>query len=181
MLKKIFFILTVVVAMVFITARAEAQGIGIGPQVGYHKSKDADDGNFMGGLALRFKLAPALGIEGSINYRQEELAEGALTARSWPIMVTGLLYPVPVIYGAMGAGWYSTTFDFDDSLPLVDDQTEREFGWHFGGGVELPLSGASKLTADIRYVYLNYGFEEVPGRDLDSNFYVITAGLLFGL
>jgi len=184
MSKKIFLILAVALS-VAMASQVSAQGIGIGPQVGYHKSKDADEGKIMGGLAIRAKLLPALGIEGSINYRHEKFADGTLTVRSWPIMVTGLLYPLPIVYGAIGAGWYNTTFDFkvDDDVPIVgDDETKQEVGWHFGGGLELPLASKTKLTADIRYVFLNYDFEEIPGRgDVDSNFYVVTAGFLFGL
>jgi len=100
-------------------------------------------------------------------------------------MVTGLIYPLPIVYGAIGAGWYNTTFDYDQSkfpLQAFEDETKQEFGWHFGGGVELPVGSNFKLTADIRYVFLNYDFNEIPGSShLDSNFYVLTAGFLFGL
>ena len=49
-----------------------AQSFGIGPQVGYQKSKDAD-GNYMIGASARFKLSPSLGVEGAINYRKEDI------------------------------------------------------------------------------------------------------------
>jgi opacity protein-like surface antigen len=162
-------------------ARVNAQSISLGPQVGYYKVQDADKGSYMGGVALRLKLM-GLGVEASINYRQEKYANDALTVRSWPMMVTGLIYPLPFIYGAIGAGWYSLTFDYDQSkLPFLKDETTKKMGWHFGGGVELPL-GSIKLTGDIRYVFLNYDFKEIPGSgDLKSNFTVITVGFLFGL
>jgi len=163
--------------------QVNAQSIGIGPQVGYYRAQDADEGNFTGGAAVRLKLIPFLGVEASIGYRQEKYADDLLTVRSWPVMVTGLIYPLPVIYGAMGFGWYNTTFDYDqDRLPLLKDDTAQKVGWHFGGGVELPVGARVKLTADIRYVFLDYDFEDVPGSaDMSSNFYVVTAGLLFGL
>ncbi len=48
--------------------------------------------------------------------------------------------------------------------------------------MELPVGENLKLTGDIRYVFLDYDFEDIPGSDdIDSNFYVITAGFLFGL
>jgi opacity protein-like surface antigen len=163
-------------------AQANAQSISLGPQIGYYKVPDADKGSFMGGAAWRLKLTPVLGAEASINYRQEKYADGALTVRSWPVMVTGLIYPLPVVYGAVGAGWYSVTLDYDQSkLPFVQDETTQKFGWHFGGGVELPL-GSLKLTGDIRYVFLNYDFKQIPGSgDMKSNFTVVTVGLLFGM
>ncbi len=164
-------------------APMHAQSIGIGPQVGYYRAQDADEGSFTGGAAVRVKVIPFLGFEASIGYRQEKYADDLLTVRSWPVMVTGLIYPLPVIYGAMGFGWYNTTFDYDqDRLPLLKDDTAQKVGWHFGGGVELPVGARVKLTADIRYVFLDYDFEDVPGSaDMSSNFYVVTAGLLFGL
>jgi hypothetical protein len=66
-----------------------AQSISLGPQIGYYKSQDADEGNFMGGVTLRLKLAKSFGVEASINYPQENYANNVLTVRSWPIMVTG--------------------------------------------------------------------------------------------
>ena len=172
-------------ALMFIAgSRAYAQGAYLGPQLGIYNARDADNAKLMGGAALRLNLSPALGIEGSINYREEEYAQGKVTARSWPVMVTGLLYPVPVLYGAIGVGWYNTTLDYDGGKigREINSETKQKFGWHFGGGVELPVGSTAKLVGDIRYVFLNYNFKALPGSNgVNSDFYVITAGLLFGL
>jgi opacity protein-like surface antigen len=160
-----------------------AASISIGPQVGYYKSQDADQGSVMGGAACRLNFTSVLGAEASINYRQEKYAHGLVTVKSWPVMVTGLIFPLPVVYGAIGAGWYNTTFDYDQNkLPLLTDETTQQFGWHFGGGVELPVGPSLKLTGDIRYVFLDYKFKEIPGTgSMRSDFFVITVGLLFGV
>jgi opacity protein-like surface antigen len=175
-------LITIMALIVLMTTEMYAQSVSLGPQAGYYKAKDSD-GNFMGGVAWRFKLSQMLGLEASINYRQEKYANDALTVRSWPVMVTGLIYPLPIVYGAIGAGWYNTTFDYDQKkVSILKDETKQEFGWHFGGGVELPIGSSFKLTGDIRYVFLNYDFKEIPGStNLDSNFYVVTVGLLFNL
>jgi opacity protein-like surface antigen len=180
MWKKILLIMGLIVLIV---TPVNAQSMGLGPQIGYYKAQDADQGNFMGGVAWRFKLTPMFGAEASINYRQESYANDVLIVRSWPIMVTGLIYPLPVVYGAMGFGWYSTTFDYDQNkFSFLEDETTQKVGWHFGGGVELPVGSNSKLIGDIRYVFLDYDFKEIPGTgNLESNFYVITVGYLFGL
>lgn len=182
MWKKILWSTGFIMLMV---TQVNAQSLGFGPQVGYQKARDADQGNLMGGAALRLKLTPVIGVEGAINYRQEKYANDALTVRTWPIMATGLIYPIPLVYGAIGFGWHNATFDYDQSkapFQAVEDETKREVGWHFGGGVELPVSATSKFTADIRYIFLDYKFEKIPGRGgVDSNSYVITAGFLFGL
>lgn len=161
-------------------SEAAAQGIGIGPRLGYQKAADADEGNLLFGGVARAKLLPFLGVEGSVSYRSEEFFDGALDVRSWPVQVTGLFYPLPMLYGAMGFGWYNTRFDFESEL--LEDRTEQEVGWHFGAGAEVPLGESVKLAGDIRYVFLDYDFEETPGfGDTDADFYMITVGLLFGL
>lgn len=180
----VFLLLLTVSAVAQVQQRAQ---IGFGPQVGIFKAQDADNVSVMGGAALRLKLSEALGVEGSINYRRETYVNGKVTATSWPVMVTGLIYPVPVLYGAIGAGWYNTSFEYNFPVgalggPLSTDVTKQEFGWHFGGGFELPLGTVGSLVGDIRYVFLDYKFEDFPGsQNSKSDFYVITVGLLFGL
>jgi len=181
-------VLTLVLILFVAVPLAAQGGIGFGPQIGIYKAQDADDVRIMGGAALRLKFSEVLGVEGSINYREEKYANGFATVKSWPVMVTGLIYPIPVVYGAIGAGWYNTSIEYN--LPAgflggpstIASETKQEFGWHFGGGVELPLGAVAKLVGDIRYVFLNYEFQRFPGSDgVNSNFYVVTAGLLFGL
>lgn len=181
-------VLTLVLIIFAVVPVAAQGGVGFGPQVGMYKAHDADGVRVMGGAALRLKLSEWLGVEGSINYREEEYFNGVANVKSWPVMVTGLVYPIPVVYGAIGAGWYNTTINYN--LPpgflggpgTIARETKQEFGWHFGGGVELPVGSVAKLVGDIRYVFLNYDFKNFPGgKGVNSNFYVITAGLLFGL
>jgi len=176
MLKRLILLSAV---MLLMTPQVYSQGFHLGPEAGYHNSEDGD-GDLMLGAAVRLKLSSALGAEAAIQYRQEDrdLGSGSLTIRNYPILVSGLLYPLPIVYGVVGGGWYNTKFDFKD-LQGVEDETTQEFGWHFGAGVELPVSG-SKLFGDIRYVFIDYDFGDVPSTG-DSNFYIISAGFLFGL
>ncbi len=183
--KKMIFVIAVLFIFAAFT-KAQTTKTYVGPQLGFQKAASADNGKFLFGGALRAKLSPSLGVEASINYRQEEYANGSLTVKSWPVMVTGLIYPIKTVYGAIGVGWYNTKFDYSSSLNSngVDDQTKQKFGWHFGAGVELPLGEESntRLTADFRYVFLNYNFEEVPGaNNYNADFFMITVGLLFGI
>ncbi len=172
-----------------IFVKAQSSAAFLGPQVGWYKAADADNSKFMIGGAFRTKLSPGFGLEGSINYRQEQYNNGYVTVTSWPVMVTALLYPVDFLYGAIGVGWYNTAFNYKSSLLYLGptDQTEQKFGWHFGAGVQFPLSANAEnpntiLTADLRYVYLNYDFQKMPGAsDLKSDFVVLNIGLLFRL
>jgi hypothetical protein len=162
---------------------AGAQGLHLGPQVGFYKARGADDGEFLFGAAARVSLLPSLGIEGAIQYRQEEYGDEAVKVRTWPVTVSGLLYLLPFVHGTVGAGWYNTTFDYTSELEEMgaEDETIQEFGYHVGAGVELPWGKSTRLTGDIRYVFLDYDFSDVPGLgDTDSDFYVISVGVLFG-
>jgi len=161
----------------------------LGPQVGWYKSSDADNSKFMFGGAFRTKLSTGFGLEASINYRQEQYNNGDVTVTSWPVMVTALLYPIDFLYGAIGVGWYNTAFDYKPTIFDLNgsSDTEQKFGWHFGAGVQFPLSGSTDnpntiLTADLRYVFLNYDFQQMPGAsNLKSDFVVLNIGLLFHL
>jgi len=180
MLKYSF--LVVLAFMLVSTTVLDAQGLYLGPRLGYFKSSDADNGTFMGGAALRAKISPSFGIEGSINYRQETYNNGHLVVKSWPVMVTAMIYPVPVAYGLIGAGWYNSSATYDPTFfSGSSESSSQDVGWHFGGGLELP-SGTNIFTADVRYVFLNYDFTAVPGSSaISANFYVLTLGYSFSL
>ena len=171
-------------ALSLVSSQTYSQGGYIGPQLGIYSAKDADNAKLMGGVALRLQLIPILGVEGSINYRSEDYAGGRVSVRSWPIMITALVFPMPILYGAIGAGWYNTTFNYHAAIigQNIDSETKLQKGWHFGGGLELPVGTNMKIAGDIRYVFLNYDFKQFSGSsEISANFYVITVGLFFAL
>ena len=158
----------------------------LGPHLGIQKSQDAKDANYLVGATLRAKLMPVLGVEGDIGYRQEKYGSDDLSVRSWPLTVTGLIYPLPIIYGGLGAGWYNTTFDYADRYndAGVDDKTTQKFGWHLAAGNEIPASPRVNLFGDVRYVFIDYNVKDLPDAVLDgvnADFYSINFGILFRL
>jgi opacity protein-like surface antigen len=163
-------------------------GVGFGPLVGVYKGRDGDGFRVLGGAVLRFRLSEVIGVEGSINYRGEKYNHGSVDVQSWPLMVTGLLYPITFVYGAVGAGWYNTSVSYNAlpgapvGLTPVSRETKQQFGWHYGGGVELTVFSFLKLVGDIRYVVLNNNFKSSPGSNgVSSGSPVMTAALLFSL
>jgi opacity protein-like surface antigen len=174
-------------ALLLLPAVAQSQGsVSFGPHLGIQKSTGAENANYLVGGTLRLKLLPAIGAEGDIGYRQEKYSGGAVTLKQWPVTVTGLLYPLPFLYGGVGFGWYNTTADYSDFYNMAgySDETTRKAGWHLGAGVELPASPSVKLYGDVRYVFLDYKFKNLPGAVLDgakSDFYSLNFGLLFRL
>ena len=184
-MKKLAVLLFLTVVLTIPFEASALNLFGFGPRAGYYKVKDADEGDIMGGVAARLKLLGILGVEASIDYRSEEYVDGGVSVDSWPVMVTGIVYPFPLVYGLAGFGWYNNKYEYDAEklgvqLAGAFEESVQETGWHFGAGLELPL-GFATLAADIRYVFLDYDFEKLPGsKEVDSNFYMITAGLLFG-
>jgi hypothetical protein len=168
-----------------LSARSQT-GVYFGPHIGIQKSQGAEDANYLVGATLRLKLLPVLGAEADIGYRQEKYGSDVVTVKNWPVTFTGLLYPLPVIYGGIGGGWYNTTFDYADTYNDLgfDDETTREFGWHLAAGIELPVSPSVIMFGDVRFVFLDYEFKDLPDAVLDgadSDFYSINVGLLFSL
>jgi hypothetical protein len=180
-LMKLFtLLLALAMALLSLPSPGEAKA-QLGLHVGIQKAQDADNANTIFGAVLRSRIE-GWAIEGSIDYRQEKFYDGAVTVRSWPVMLTLLWFPIPVLHGDIGAGWYNTTFDYNADLENLGakDDTAQKFGWHFGGGVEFPLKTVT-LTADLRYIFLDYKWNYVPGTSArKGNFYMLTFGMLFG-
>jgi opacity protein-like surface antigen len=163
---------------------SEEHNFYIGPQLGVFNAIDADEASFMGGVAARLKFGEILGIEASINYRQEKYLGNSVTVKNWPVMVTGLVYPLSFVYGGIGAGWYNSNYTYNNSLLETNytSDTQQKFGWHFGGGVEIPVGKIGKIVGDLRYVFLDYDFNEFPGsNNVNADYYVFMVGILFGL
>jgi opacity protein-like surface antigen len=168
-----------------LSARSQTN-IYVGPHLGIQKSQDAKEASYLAGATLRLKLMSILGVEGDIGYRQEKYGSDVLTVREWPATVTGLLYPLPIIYGGVGGGWYNSTLDYSDRYNQAGykDDTATKFGWHLVVGIELPASPKLKIFGDVRYVFLDRKFKNLPDAVLDgakANFYSINIGLLFRL
>jgi len=178
-------ILLGILILVPLSVRSQTS-VYVGPHLGVQKSQDAQDANYLVGAMMRLKLMSVIGAEGDIGYRQEKFGSGAVTVKQWPVTVTGLLYPVSFIYGGVGGGWYNTTLDYADTYNQAGfaDETTQEFGWHLAAGIELPASPSIKLFGDVRYVFLDTKFKELPDAVLDgtdANFYSLNFGLLFRL
>lgn len=137
MLKKLFIALSF---LLIISQSYYAQTFAVGPQIGYHKSEDAD-GSLMLGGAGRLYLARSFALEASINYRSEEYESGAVKTKMYPIMLSGMLYALPILYGTVGAGWYNTSVEYSKELNALGfkDETISKFGYHLGLGAEIEL------------------------------------------
>jgi opacity protein-like surface antigen len=163
---------------------------GIGPRMGYYKAKDADNGNFLGGLQVRAHLGKVLGVEGAASYRTAatyKVKGYSLKEREVPVTASLLLY-IPISdhfepYALGGFGAYYTFYDYSDdakSIPGVHNHHKVTFGYHLGFGLEIPFTKHVALDADYRYVFLNPKsdtFGEVGDADFSGNMF--TGALMF--
>lgn len=172
-MKRLLFI----AVLVFFTVSVSfAQTFSIGPNVGYAKAKDADNGNFLFGGAARFNFL-MFGVEGTIHYGEQKFFNDVVKVQQYPISVSGMFYPIPFLYACAGFDWfnYKTTVN----IPGVAETTSSEIGYHFGAGVQLSL-GSVYLTGDARYVL--QGKMKVPSSgEIDNSLLVLSVGLLFKL
>jgi len=167
------------VAAALMCTAAFAHATEIIPSVGLTSSvHDADHvTNPSAGLALRGE-AGLFAPEVAVNYRQEELFDGALKQRMWPVTASLWLKPVPMVYGGAGVGWYYTSYDYDQvRFPLVKDETRSDFGVHVGAGLKIPVTPVAGLDVQGRYVMMREQQSHLVPEKFKPDFWTLQAGL----
>ncbi len=183
--------LAAVLAALVLPGWADAGILGLGGHGGYFKVAEEGEKNFYAGAHARLRLPLLFTLEGALDYRPSDsrTADGAvpdteLDVTTYPITVSALVYPLPLIYVLAGVGWYNTTIEFRDPGVTTgpDSETNDNFGSHLGAGVELPVGGGKSLSADARYVFLDYdvtGLDLGRLKELDADCFAFQVGLTF--
>ncbi|HEX7897008.1 MAG TPA: outer membrane beta-barrel protein [Planctomycetota bacterium] len=139
--------------------KGQKEGLSIGPVAGYLKARDADRGTWFGGVNLRLRFARIFAIEGSITAHTDSFQDGDIDVVQYPVQVSALLFPIPDSpiepYGVFGAGWYYTRYEFDGPLSGLEDETDRDFAFHAGAGLQVELGPSFAVFADFRWVFLD--------------------------
>ena len=161
----------------------EGPRFSIGAMAGYVRARDADEGTWHAGVVARLQIVPFLAAEASISFHVDDYADGDVTVTTYPVQVTALLYPLPSLplrpYGLIGAGWYYTRVDFDDSIG-GGDETDSQFAVHVGAGGELSLGPGFTLFADFRWLFLDEpGVDNSNIEDEEFDTWMVTIGGLF--
>jgi len=172
---------TLLLTPMFLAMVPVARAGEIIPSVGITKSAKDSNANaeVYGGVAFRGNILPMLKSEVGIAYRRESRLNGDLMVRQWPVTASLWLAPIPALYAGGGVGWYHTTLDYSESLPLLTDETHQRFGVHLGGGVEVPLGQSAAVDLNGRYVYLGTEQSQLPPEQFDPDFWTTTVGLAF--
>ncbi|MDT8325310.1 MAG: outer membrane beta-barrel protein, partial [Bacteroidota bacterium] len=183
-------ILCVLLALLFMAPQLQAQRtfientIGVGPHVGWYQSNDAEDGALYFGFQARLRYGRNVGFEIALDYRDNEAFDAGrfdptrLKADVMYVPLTAsLMIFAPVgsfltPYGLAGLGWYYTITDYElinssrELRQLLENEDNFEMGYHFGLGLEIPLSQNFTLHGDARYLFL--GTEIRTVRDITT-------------
>lgn len=161
---------------------------GIGPRLGYYSSDNFEDGTFYYGLQARVRMNEVLGLEGAVEYRPATEASfttpdgGSVETKFVPVTGSLLVYlPLDANiapYGLGGVGGYYTMYDTDEGFEDID--SEFNFGYHLGFGIELPTNSDVSLSLDYRYLFLTSEGENLP-EDAEFSGNAFTASLMFYL
>jgi len=147
------------------------------PMVGMTRPVDGDDqSQISGGLALRGNLLPIIKTEIAASYRSDKFFNGDLEVRQWPVTASLYLSPIPAIYAGGGVGWYHTSLDYADTVPLASKTTE-EFGVHVGGGLQVPIAPAAAIDLGGRYVFMRDQESQLVPEKFNPDFWTTTLGL----
>jgi len=155
-------------------ARAAGQ---IVPSVGLTRTVDGDnESKISGGLAVRGTLLPLVMGEIGASYREDELFDGDLNVRQWPVTASLYFTPIPAIYAGGGVGWYHTSFDYADDTGLPSS-TDEEFGVHLGGGLQIPIAPMAAVDLSGRYVFMQDQESHLIPETFDPDFWTTSLGL----
>ena len=142
---------------------ASAQGFGLGGRFAWvtaDSDADLDSVRFFGGQ-IRM-LGPRWGIEVSLDHHSEEFELLNQKVSETPIQTSLLMRLAsgsvsPFLLG--GGGWYKRKVEpINGSDELEESNTE--FGWHAGGGLEVFAGRHVGIHGDYRYSFLDFGDDD---------------------
>lgn len=153
--------------------------IGIGGHLSSFKASDAQEGKTFVGGQLRLRMGGGLGLEASVDYREDKYHSDVqdVTLKSVPVLfsLTAELLPgspvTPYVLG--GGGWYFTKVNLRTDLVQIDD-TQTKFGYHLGGGIAVNAGPRVAIHADYRYTAVSVKISDLK---IDANGRMITAGV----
>ena len=142
---------------------ASAQGFGLGARFAWVKQDtnvDADSVRFFG-LHMR-AIGGRSGFELSFDRHTESFDLINLKVIETPIQASIMLRLsqgsfAPYLLG--GPGWYRRTVEPIDG-PEDSGESNTEFGWHAGGGLEILAGRHFGIHGDYRYTFLDFGGDD---------------------
>jgi len=158
------FVTVVILGALLATAvPVSAQGFGLGARFAWVKHDvdvDADSVRFTG-FQMR-ALGRRTGLELSLDRHSESLELVNQKVTETPFQVSLLMRLAqgtlsPYLLG--GPGWYRRTVEPLDGPEEAGD-SNTDFGWHAGGGLEILAGRHFGIHGDYRYTFLDFGGDD---------------------
>jgi opacity protein-like surface antigen len=170
-------VLLVIVGSQYKKAEAQFFKVGLGPHYSYITLMDSEERQKFAGGQLRMKFLSTVGLEISIDYRKDLYVEDTFRVQSIPALISVLVYVFPgrtfSPYLLGGGGWYYNHVTFLVE-PFKEYSGNVDFGYHFGGGVELSIVGKVGFHLDYRSIMVNFS-----PLNLKGDGHLITAGMTY--
>jgi opacity protein-like surface antigen len=154
-----------------------AHAVEIVPSIGLTKSTDGDgESKSYLGLAMRGSLIPMFKHETSVGYRSEEVFAGVVKSTTVPVTESIWFSPMPFIYAGGGMGMYFTSLTYKGVAP-IPDSSNRQIGYHLGGGLNFPLMPMLSVDLQSRYVFMDEMPTSLSPGSFDPDFWSTSAGV----
>ena len=132
----------------------------LGIRVGFVMGIDAEEAVPFLGLGARVPIADVAAVEVCMDFWTDEYADGDAEVTHTPLMISAMFYypletPLTTPYILAGVGLHSLSFDYSGALSAEDDDTDSEFAFHAGAGLELTIGSSLKAHLDVRWILLD--------------------------
>ena len=132
----------------------------VGFRTGFLMATDAEEAVPFVGLGARFPIADMAAVEVSMDFWTDEFADGDAEVFHAPLMVSGMFYfqieiPTTTPYIIAGVGLHSMSIEYSGALSAEEDDTDSEFSFHAGAGLEMTVGSSLKVHMDVRWILLD--------------------------
>ena len=132
----------------------------LGARVGFVMAIDAEEAVPFIGAGLRLPIAEVAAIELSLDVWRDEYAGGDAQVTHVPLMISAMFYypletPSTAPYILAGVGLHNLAFAYSGALGGETDDTDSEFAFHAGAGLEMTIGALLKVHMDVRWIMID--------------------------
>lgn len=163
-------------------------GVGVGAHGALTQGREGGGQRPTGGLQARARLTGAIGLEGLISFRTDEVKDGGeplLSLKMMPLQVSGQVFFLPSKpvqpYVALGGGFYVVRTTGLSRNTADGTKTQTLVGAHAGVGLDVRVGRRLSAFAEVRYALVEVDavarLKNLTGRTFSGNYVAWNAGL----
>ena len=132
----------------------------VGIRAGFLMATDAEEAVPFVGFGARLPIADVAAVEFSLDFWTDEFEDGDVEVVHYPLMISGMFYfpieiPTTVPYILAGVGFHGLSFEYSGALSGERDDSDSEFAFHAGAGLEMTVGSTLKVHMDVRWIMLD--------------------------